>query len=51
MQIPAKVGGILYNHGVTQTAVGTHYPDLERTGNEFWNRISGPVSQITNYNE
>jgi len=35
MQIQAKIGGILYDHGGKP---GCNYPDLE-PGKEFWNRV------------
>jgi len=35
MEIQARMGGILYNHGGKP---GIYYPDLE-PGNKFWNRF------------
>jgi len=40
MQIQAKIGGILYNHGGKP---GSNYPDLEQ-GEEFLNRVWVPGS-------
>jgi len=40
MQIQAKTGGILYDHGGKP---GSIYPDLE-PGKEFWNRVWVPSS-------